>query len=199
MSSFDWYLDRVVHFERPDTLTVDHDIERATTDLHSDRFVRQLESCRHLQSPFCVSRSAGPLNCVTRHLSGAVPRGSPSCRVGGMVFGPDFGLVRTLPSVPELLIWADNAPVANRALPRADRRYGTPLPGKYLRPLSTPGVRPDRRSVASRSAFFRAGRSPEVGRANELELLPIARRQSPTMWRPLAPSFVLRCSIRRSS
>src|ERR1039458_10067182 len=81
MSSFDWYLDRVVHFDRPDTLTVDHDIERATTDLHSDRFVRQLESCRHLQSPFCVSRSAGPLicfHCVTRHLSGAVPRGSPS-------------------------------------------------------------------------------------------------------------------------
>src|ERR1039458_5446556 len=30
MSSFDWYLDRVVHFDRPDTLTVDHDIERAT-------------------------------------------------------------------------------------------------------------------------------------------------------------------------
>jgi hypothetical protein len=26
MSSFDWYLDRVVHFERPDTLTVDHDV-----------------------------------------------------------------------------------------------------------------------------------------------------------------------------
>jgi hypothetical protein len=26
-----------------------------------------------------------------------------------MVFGPDFGLVRTLPSVPELLIWVDNA------------------------------------------------------------------------------------------
>jgi hypothetical protein len=58
MSSFDWYLDRVVHFERPDTLTVDHDIERATTDLHSDRLMRQLESCRHLRSPFCVRRSA---------------------------------------------------------------------------------------------------------------------------------------------
>jgi len=27
MSSVDWHLDRVVHFERPDTLTVDHDIE----------------------------------------------------------------------------------------------------------------------------------------------------------------------------
>src|SRR6202035_1980542 len=35
MSSFDWYLDRVVHFDRPDTLTVDHDIVRTTTDLHS--------------------------------------------------------------------------------------------------------------------------------------------------------------------
>ena len=58
MSSFDWYLDRVVHFERSDTLTVDHDIVGATTDLHSDRFMRQLESCRHLQSPFCVCRSA---------------------------------------------------------------------------------------------------------------------------------------------
>jgi len=50
ISKFDWYLDRIVHFERPDTLTVDHDIERATTDLHSDRFMRQLESCRHLRS-----------------------------------------------------------------------------------------------------------------------------------------------------
>jgi hypothetical protein len=58
MSRFDWCLDPVVHFERPDTLTVDHDIVRATTDRHSDRFVCQLESCRHLQSPFCVSRSA---------------------------------------------------------------------------------------------------------------------------------------------
>ena len=30
-------------------------------------------------------------------------------RVGGMVIGPDFRLLRTLPRVPELLIWADNA------------------------------------------------------------------------------------------
>jgi hypothetical protein len=37
MSRFEWYLNRVVHFERPDTLTVDHDMERATTDLYSDR------------------------------------------------------------------------------------------------------------------------------------------------------------------
>ena len=37
MSGFDWYLDRFVHFERPDTLTVDHDIEVATTDLHLKR------------------------------------------------------------------------------------------------------------------------------------------------------------------
>jgi hypothetical protein len=31
-SRLDWYLDRVVHFDRPDPLTVDHDIVRATTD-----------------------------------------------------------------------------------------------------------------------------------------------------------------------
>ena len=47
MSSFDWYLVRVVDFERSDTLTVDYDIERATTDFHSDPFMRQLERCRH--------------------------------------------------------------------------------------------------------------------------------------------------------
>jgi hypothetical protein len=58
MSGFDWYLDRFVHFDRPDTLTVDHDIERATTDLYSDRLMRQLESCRHLQSPCSISPPA---------------------------------------------------------------------------------------------------------------------------------------------
>jgi hypothetical protein len=45
---FNWYLDRVVHFDRSDSLTVDHDIERATADLHADRFMGHLESCRHL-------------------------------------------------------------------------------------------------------------------------------------------------------
>jgi hypothetical protein len=35
-SGLDWYLDRVVHFDRPNPLTVDHDIVRATTDLRSD-------------------------------------------------------------------------------------------------------------------------------------------------------------------
>ena len=52
-SRFDWYLDRVVHFNRPNTLTVDQDIERAAADLGSDCFVRQLQSCRHLESPPC--------------------------------------------------------------------------------------------------------------------------------------------------
>ena len=35
-SRLDWRLDRVVHFERPDTLTVNLDIVGATTDLHSN-------------------------------------------------------------------------------------------------------------------------------------------------------------------
>jgi hypothetical protein len=34
VSNFNWYLDCVVHFDRPDTLTVHNGIERATTDLH---------------------------------------------------------------------------------------------------------------------------------------------------------------------
>jgi len=52
-SRFDRRFDRVVHFNRADTLTVDQDIERATTDLRSDCFVRQLQSCRHRESPLC--------------------------------------------------------------------------------------------------------------------------------------------------
>jgi hypothetical protein len=44
----DWYLDRVVHFDRPGPLTVDHDIVRATTNLCSDCLMRQLQRCRHL-------------------------------------------------------------------------------------------------------------------------------------------------------
>jgi hypothetical protein len=48
MSRFDWYLDRVVHFERSDLLTVDYDIEGATTDLCSERFVRKPEGCCHV-------------------------------------------------------------------------------------------------------------------------------------------------------
>jgi hypothetical protein len=32
-SRFDWYFDRVVHFDRPGPLTIDHGIVRATTDL----------------------------------------------------------------------------------------------------------------------------------------------------------------------
>ena len=43
----DWYLDRVVHFDRSDPLTVDRNIVRATTDLRSDCLMRQLQRCRH--------------------------------------------------------------------------------------------------------------------------------------------------------
>jgi hypothetical protein len=46
-SRFDWYLDRVVHFERSGTLTVNHDVVRATSDLESDCFMRQLQRCGH--------------------------------------------------------------------------------------------------------------------------------------------------------
>jgi hypothetical protein len=35
-SGLDWYLDRVVHFDRSNPLTIDHDIVGATTDLRSD-------------------------------------------------------------------------------------------------------------------------------------------------------------------
>jgi hypothetical protein len=41
-SGFDWHLDRVMQCDRPDTLTVDQDIVRATTDLHADCFSRHL-------------------------------------------------------------------------------------------------------------------------------------------------------------
>src|ERR1700730_5999162 len=41
-SSFDWHLDRVMQCDRPDTLTVDQDIVRATTDLHADCFSHHL-------------------------------------------------------------------------------------------------------------------------------------------------------------
>jgi hypothetical protein len=46
-SRFDWYLDRVVHFDRSGTLTVNHDVVRATSDLDSDRFMRQPQRCGH--------------------------------------------------------------------------------------------------------------------------------------------------------
>src|ERR1700730_7156444 len=49
---FDLHLDRVVHFDRRDVLAVDHDVERATADLHADCPSRQLERCRHFDSPF---------------------------------------------------------------------------------------------------------------------------------------------------
>src|SRR3984885_12964347 len=46
-SGLDWYLDRVVHFNRPDPLTIEYDIVRATADLRPDCLVRQLQRCRH--------------------------------------------------------------------------------------------------------------------------------------------------------
>jgi hypothetical protein len=46
-SRFDWYLDRVVHFNRPNRLPVDQDVVRATPDLRSDCFVRELQRCPH--------------------------------------------------------------------------------------------------------------------------------------------------------
>jgi hypothetical protein len=47
-SRLDWYLDRAVHFDRPDSLTIDYDVIRAATDLRSDCLMRQLQRCRHL-------------------------------------------------------------------------------------------------------------------------------------------------------
>src|SRR6202046_3134772 len=52
-SRLDWYLDRVVHFDRPGPLTVDHDIVGATTDLCSDCLMRQLQRRRHLLVSSC--------------------------------------------------------------------------------------------------------------------------------------------------
>jgi hypothetical protein len=46
-SRFDWYLDRVVHFERSGTLTINHDVVRASSDLDSDCFMRQFQRCGH--------------------------------------------------------------------------------------------------------------------------------------------------------
>jgi hypothetical protein len=55
-SRFDWYLDRVVHFERSGTLTVNHDVVRATSDFDSDCFMRHLQGCCQLRSPLSVVR-----------------------------------------------------------------------------------------------------------------------------------------------
>src|SRR6202521_2913156 len=44
-SRFDWYLDRVVHFDRSGTLTVNHDVVRSASDLGSDCFMRHLQGC----------------------------------------------------------------------------------------------------------------------------------------------------------
>ncbi len=54
-SRLDWYLDRVIHFDRPVPLTIDHDIVRATTDLRSDCLMRHLQRCRYLLISSCFS------------------------------------------------------------------------------------------------------------------------------------------------
>src|ERR1019366_8441547 len=54
-SRFDWYLDRVVHLHRSGTLTVNHDVVRATSDLGSDCLMRHLQGCCHLRSPLSVA------------------------------------------------------------------------------------------------------------------------------------------------
>src|SRR5665213_1334143 len=51
-SSFDRYLDRVIHFNRSGTVAVNFDVVRATSDLDSDCFMRHLQRCGHLGSPF---------------------------------------------------------------------------------------------------------------------------------------------------
>jgi hypothetical protein len=52
-SRLDWYLDRVVHFDRPNPLTIEYDIVRAATDLRSDCLMRQLQGRRHLLISSC--------------------------------------------------------------------------------------------------------------------------------------------------
>jgi hypothetical protein len=52
-SRLDWYLNCVVHFDRPGPLTVDHDIVRATTDLRSDCLMCHLQRRRHLLISSC--------------------------------------------------------------------------------------------------------------------------------------------------
>jgi len=57
-SRIDWYLDRVVHFKRSGTLTVNHDVVGAASDLNSYCFMRYLQSCCHPRSPFAALTQA---------------------------------------------------------------------------------------------------------------------------------------------
>ena len=68
MSGFDWYLDCVVHFQRSGTLTVNHDVVGATSDLDSDCFMRHLQDCWHLRSPLSVGRATAP-SCSPERIS----------------------------------------------------------------------------------------------------------------------------------
>ncbi len=46
-SGFDWHLNRVTHFERSATLTVNHDVVCASSDFNSDCLMRQSQHCGH--------------------------------------------------------------------------------------------------------------------------------------------------------
>src|SRR5580700_4816439 len=50
-SRFDRYLDRAVHLDRSGTLTVNHDVVRAASDLGSECLMRHLQGCCHVRSP----------------------------------------------------------------------------------------------------------------------------------------------------
>ncbi len=85
---FDWYLDRVVHVDRTGTLTVDHDVVRATSNLDSDCFVRQLQCCRHRRSPMSVGRATTP-SSAPEAVSACRPGGRASQRQNGALARPD--------------------------------------------------------------------------------------------------------------
>jgi hypothetical protein len=59
-ASFDWYLDRVVHFERSAMLAVNDDVVRAASDLDSDCFMRYLQGCCHFRSPLSIGHVSPP-------------------------------------------------------------------------------------------------------------------------------------------
>jgi hypothetical protein len=61
-----------------------------------------------VRAPGSVAPNTAP-ECAAEMPPIGAGQGFLNRRVGGMVFGPDFRLVRALPSVPEWLIWADNA------------------------------------------------------------------------------------------
>jgi hypothetical protein len=98
---FDWYLDRLVHLERSGTLTVNHEVVRATSDLDSDCYMRHIQGCCHLRSPSSVGRATAPSSSperVSAHrqeraqrgrsgIRSRVVRGSAWTRIGRVCLG----------------------------------------------------------------------------------------------------------------